>query len=272
MVTPERLLELLLRPLPADRAAWKDALRAELAALDDPRERWAFARSCWRLPVRALAGPRAAGLGVLTVLAGAEVFDVTAHPDWPGSRHLAPIVACLLLWYLAVLLAATAHRSPLPRRALVVGGLAALAAAAAWLTITLLSATVGGDPAFPVATAAIAALAAASFADPGARSRAGAALWAAGGAALLIPSGAFVTLDLSPLWAAPSARPHPLAADPTAARDAYTALFLVALLAAATLTPLVIRRRRASANRPHQDPAPLTPFPQATSPRRPEPR
>src|SRR5262249_44222789 len=82
LVTPERLLELLLRPVPANRAAWKDALRAELAGVGDRRERWAFALSCWRLPLRyALTGPRGAGLLVLAVLAAAEVFDQRVNRD-----------------------------------------------------------------------------------------------------------------------------------------------------------------------------------------------
>ncbi|MFG2044398.1 hypothetical protein [Dactylosporangium sp. NPDC048998] len=237
-MTPERLLEILLRPVPGHRAAWKDAIRAELAGLDDPRERWAFALSCWRLPLRALAAPRAAGLLVLTGLAAAKVFDAWVKRDGSGTGRVALMVtAGLLVWYLALLLAGTARRSPLARRTLAAGGVAALAATGIWLALTLLS-PVGTGWHLPLATAAIAALAAALCAGPPARQRAAAALWAAGGVALLLPPVAFVTLDLSGLWGRAGVPDYGLGASWIEARDAYEGLLLVAVVAAAALTLL----------------------------------
>jgi hypothetical protein len=177
LVTPGRLLELLLRPVPEHRAAWKHALRAELAGLDDPRERWSFARSCWPLPLRyALAGPRRTGVLVFAALAAAVVFDYVVHRDGPAAWLSTP----LLVWYFGLLLAGTARRSPLARRTVTIGGLTALAATGAALAMTLLAPASSWE--FPLAVVFVAALAAASFTARDSRQRTDAASRTADGA------------------------------------------------------------------------------------------
>ncbi|MGI5237051.1 hypothetical protein [Dactylosporangium sp. CA-139066] len=324
-MTPERLLELLLRPVPATRETWKSALRAELAGLDDPRARWSFARGCWPLPLRyALSGPRRVGLLVFATASAAMVFDWQVNRDGPAAWLCTP----LLVWYVGLLLAGTARRSPLTRRTVATGGATALATTAAALAMTLLAPASSWE--FPVAVAAVAALVAASFAvreqrhvacrgrgdaaalaageprlaaardagDPVAgetrpmgareagdsaageprsavarqagafvamaggsgpmgarpavagqgRQRVGAALWAAGGVALLLPVAAFAALDLSPLWGGGGVPANGLGAEPPEARDAYAGLLLVAAAAAVALTVITKRRspRRSS--------------------------
>jgi len=48
MSTPERLLSLAVRVLPAERRDWGRAMRAEVAAIDEPADRWSFAWGCLR--------------------------------------------------------------------------------------------------------------------------------------------------------------------------------------------------------------------------------
>jgi hypothetical protein len=95
----DRYLAGVLRLLPSARREWGRAMRAELAALDDPAERRRFALSCTRvvlLPTartRAAARSLAAAVGALAVLAGEVAAANAIGPAIPLALTLA-----LLAW------------------------------------------------------------------------------------------------------------------------------------------------------------------------------
>jgi hypothetical protein len=153
---------------------------------------------------RAARGARAGGLLALAGVVLIDVFDSREHPgNHSGEAISSILVIVILLGYLMTLLAVTAARSPLSGRAIAAGSLAALGGAAGWTALTLLGPSVGTGLGFPLATAATAALAGAAFTRGSTAPRAvrqwvGAALWAGGGALLLITFCAALIMDLSP--------------------------------------------------------------------------
>jgi len=93
MSAPDRLLSAAVRFLPAERRDWGRAMRAELAAIDEPADRWSFAWGC----LRASHLPR----GVLHLLV--VLGTLGALLSWIATADYAP-----LFWILAVVASALA--------------------------------------------------------------------------------------------------------------------------------------------------------------------
>ena len=108
----ERLLTLATLGLPPRRAEWRAAMRAELAALDDPDARWRFARSAARA-----AFARGLGLGLAFALGtGAVVAALTLtasrlqlQAGGPGVLSVTVPVPAILLFVVAFVTARTAR-------------------------------------------------------------------------------------------------------------------------------------------------------------------
>lgn len=83
---PGLLLAAATRLLPMRRREWRRAMRAELAHIESPAERWRFAVSCLRMGATRPAVLRAAGLVVLAVGALAAVLGWTRGVAYPPLR------------------------------------------------------------------------------------------------------------------------------------------------------------------------------------------
>ena len=85
----DRWLGLVIRLLPASRAQWGHAMRAELAALENAADRRRFALSCTRVALVPTAGPR---LGVASlVLVAAVALAGVIGPAIPALASLAAL-------------------------------------------------------------------------------------------------------------------------------------------------------------------------------------
>ncbi|MCU7729056.1 hypothetical protein ODJ79_35535 [Actinoplanes sp. KI2] len=89
---PARLLSAAARVLPAGRRDWARAMQAELAAIDEPAERWSFAWGCLRAsrPLRGLLHLLAV-LGTLGAL-----LAWTASVDYPPLAWILSVMASVL--------------------------------------------------------------------------------------------------------------------------------------------------------------------------------
>lgn len=103
----ERLLDLATAGLPATRAEWGAAMRAELAAIDDVRARWRFARSAAAAAATQGLGLRIAfGLGAAVLVAAITLIASRLQlPDGgPGVLTATvplPVIPLLLAGLLA---------------------------------------------------------------------------------------------------------------------------------------------------------------------------
>jgi hypothetical protein len=192
-MSPDRLLRLATRLLPAGRQEWGRAMEAELAALD--RGRWSFALSCTRAVVsRSATLPRLVRAGGLSVIAiEVLLFVAQGRTDLP----LVAVTTTLLSIYTLALLRVTT----LPPRTLAAGAGFGVLAALAWLAATVL------EPGVPTSSGpAVVAIAAAAVCAAWAAGRL-AALCAAAGCALLVAVMIDGPLRLFPGWVANSAPP-----------------------------------------------------------------
>jgi hypothetical protein len=144
-MSPDRLLALAVWGLPPRRAAWGAAMRAELAAIDDPAARRRFARS-------AAAAAFVAGFGVCVavalgaaVLVGAITLAASrAQMDAGGPGVLSVTVPAPALALLAVA-AASAFAARSLRFGMVAGYLAVAASFVALATVVGLEGLVWMD-------------------------------------------------------------------------------------------------------------------------------
>lgn len=122
----DRRLALAAAALPPERAEWGEAMRAELAAIDDPRQRRRFARSAsiaaltGGLRARLLFVLIAAALASVAVLAASRLQMSDAGPGVLGVVAFAP----------AIILAALAIGSSWATRSFAAGAVTGLSA---WL-------------------------------------------------------------------------------------------------------------------------------------------
>ena len=107
----ERVLALETTSLPASRAGWGAAMRAELASIDDPGQRGRFARSAAVLALRRGTGTWPMVLAILAgVGAGVVVFSAARISfNRPGDRGIMaePIMGLVVLLLVAAVLAGT---------------------------------------------------------------------------------------------------------------------------------------------------------------------
>lgn len=110
---PSRLLALSTRGMPAHRAAWGAAMRAELAAIDEPAERRRFARSAGRAAFVRGIGVRV-GVGVLAgALIGATTLAASRLQLAAGGAGVVGLTTSVpaLLILLSALVSAALMRS-----------------------------------------------------------------------------------------------------------------------------------------------------------------
>ena len=117
---PARLLAGAVAAL--DRPEWGRAMTAELAHVDDPRERWRFAAGCALVALRPgrPGRPTAVGAAAVAAVAGCVAFAAHFALEQPGAG-LGPVAATLLL----VLLAGSLGLALCPPPVLAARGLAA---------------------------------------------------------------------------------------------------------------------------------------------------
>ena len=84
----DRYLGLVIRLMPASRAPWGHAMRAELAALENAAERRRFALSCTRV---ALAPTSPAGFGAAALVLAAVALAGVIGPTIPAFAVLAAL-------------------------------------------------------------------------------------------------------------------------------------------------------------------------------------
>jgi hypothetical protein len=100
-MTPERLLSLATAGIPPRRAAWGAAMRAELAAIDEPAARRRFARSAAAAAFAHGYGVRIAlalGVGVIVAAVTLVTSRVQLHDGGPGVLLVTvPVPAFCLL-------------------------------------------------------------------------------------------------------------------------------------------------------------------------------
>ena len=92
MTTPERLLSAAVRFMPAERRQWGRAMRAELAAIEEPADRWSFAWGCLR------ASHLLRGVLHLLVVLGVlgALLSWIATADYPPLVWILSVVATVL--------------------------------------------------------------------------------------------------------------------------------------------------------------------------------
>jgi hypothetical protein len=97
----DRYLAAVIRLLPATRRQWGQAMRAELATIASPSERWRFALSCTRVALLPTAGTRSAARSLAAV--GAAIAVLAAEVLLAGTigQTIPLLLALALLAWLA---------------------------------------------------------------------------------------------------------------------------------------------------------------------------
>jgi len=109
-MSAERLLALAISGLPPRRALWGEAMRAEVAAIDDPEARRRFARSAAAAAFAQGYGIRIAwALGVGAIVAAVTLIAsrVQLHSGGPGVLGVTVLVPAFLLLAVAFVSART---------------------------------------------------------------------------------------------------------------------------------------------------------------------
>jgi hypothetical protein len=88
-----RYLDLVVRLLPASRSEWGRAMRAELATIDSPTERWRFVFGCTRVALLPSATTQAAGRSLATVGAAGTVLGA----EYALSRIIGELIPLVLV-------------------------------------------------------------------------------------------------------------------------------------------------------------------------------
>jgi hypothetical protein len=84
-----------------DRPEWGRAMTAELASVEDPRERWRFAAGCALVALTPRPGrPTAVGVAAVAAVAGCVALAAHFELEQPGAR-LGPVGTALLVAVLA---------------------------------------------------------------------------------------------------------------------------------------------------------------------------